>query len=222
MPWKDIELEEIYERMIQITRTSESIQGGRDQIVQTIKSIYDGLEVPALIEVHPEKLNQQFARWIGRLLLKEPLPDGIRSLYFGLFEALYVYYFFFRERCIELYVSGSRELPAAKNWTCENSYWPNGRYSKIFIDNKIYKSITKIAEPIEFELNILVLGTLAMLLIKFNARLMYETVRKDLWIGCGFDAGDTFILGKLSAQGIDLSQMKATGYFIDLKPLSLK
>jgi len=32
--------------------------------------------------------------------------------------------------------------------------------------------------------------------------------------------GDTFVLGKLSATGLDLNEMKATGYFIDSKPFS--
>ena len=84
-------------------------------------------------------------QWLSRLFKKEPPPDNINGLWFGLFNPAGL---FGRPSC-RMYVSGSSGFDPrsdSNEWVCQLSWMPRGRYSKSRVLKDIYRSVEPMSD----------------------------------------------------------------------------
>ena len=124
------------------------------------------------------------AEQIKRTVLAEPIPDGVRSLYFGLFDEVAA-----GSEQTGYYISGwSGENP--EQWDGEEPrYWPNGRYMISDWLNDIRREAVHKRDSVHREREVLeyaVTFGAAAILSRFAAR----SLCLGLPIFVGFDSGD--------------------------------
>jgi hypothetical protein len=84
-------------------------------------------------------------KWLSRLLKKEPPPDNINGLWFGLFNPTS----FLGNPSCQMYIGGSAGFDPrsdSNEWVCDLSWTPNGRYSKSRVLRDIYRSVEPITD----------------------------------------------------------------------------
>jgi len=87
-----------------------------------------------------EQVTDGLTQWLSRLFKKEPPPDNINGLWFGLFNPASL----FGKPSCQMYVSGSSGLDPesdSNEWVCQLSWTPRGRYSKSKVLKDLYRSV---------------------------------------------------------------------------------
>ena len=118
-------------------------------------------------------------------------------MYFGIFTSIEN-----NKEYITIYLSGSKTSPIedSEDWNVESSYFP-----KFYMIPSFFEKIKSSNSELNGELEILVYNGILNLLIIENIESYKEYIIKssnEIYIGCGFDSGDTYILGKLSNEGL--------------------
>jgi hypothetical protein len=92
-----------------------------------------------------EKDAENLAKWLKRLWKKEPPPDDINGLWFGLFNPSSKK----REVTCQMYVGGSATFdPSSESneWVCDLTWLPEGRYSSSDILGELYRDVEAITK----------------------------------------------------------------------------
>lgn len=137
------------------------------------------------------RLKEEFRDFLRKTLKENPLPRDIKGLSFGLFTMAEG-----GDDLTTLYLCGSTRIPPADDdWAVGPEYFP--RYYCVFIDfesiNEKY-SMTGDQEVLVFN------GITNLLIINIIGEFRSDILRKRdvMYVGAGFDEGDTYIIGKLT------------------------
>lgn len=96
----------------------------------------DSKFLKALRKLDSNKEQQRLKKWLGAALEKEPPEDDIVAFWFGLFNTGDAS----GPTSVELYIAGSTEQPGEDpDWAVDPEYWPERRYSKSRLLEKIYR-----------------------------------------------------------------------------------
>ena len=152
-----------------------------------------------------------FSRWVLNLIKYEPHKKNIKSIWFGLFDAIYDDF-----ETVELYITGSTITPDEDiyDWSCvtDDSYWPDDRYARFNLFYNISNAIQCVdsCNTDIYHLKIVIFCSLTFLLIINGIDDIKDKLldgRNELFIGCGFDNMYFYMYGKLTCEGlIDLKE----------------
>lgn len=183
------------------------IKTGYEQIKQVL--IDNNLPV---VDIDIEELKKEFDKWLSEVIAKEPIPQNIKSIYFGLATMTFPEIDLGKEKTT-VYIAGSKITPEQdSDWACDTEYFPNRRYLLLRDFDKIDRTI-KSNNNLRGDYEVMVFNGLLNLivinsLLKFKERLLtYEDKklglfktnkkRNTLYLGAGFDSGDVYLLGEL-------------------------
>ncbi len=154
---------------------------------------------------------RDFQDWLIEILEKEPIPNNIKSIYFGIATMSFPEVDNGKEKTT-VYIAGSKMTPTEDaDWVCDTAYFPNRRYLLLDDFEKIdkLKSEKKLSgdyEVLVFNglLNLLVLNSVNNLKYEFltyqDKKLgifKIEKRRVSLHFGAGFDSGDVYLFKEL-------------------------
>ena len=163
------------------------------------------------IDIDIEKTKNHFTNWLLKTIDKNPIPQNIISLYFGLTTL--------SDKEIEktaIYLAGSTISPEEdEDWACETEYAPQNNYLFLSEFAKI-DELKKENKEIDGEYEVLAFVGMTNLLIqnvlKDNANLLLTTQQKvfglfkkttqreKLYVGAGFDSGDIYLLDTITGK----------------------
>lgn len=155
-----------------------------------------GLELINSLEL--EKLNEEFNDFIVQTIIKNEIPPNLKAINIGLFTSIEK-----NKESITLYLSGSdiSLIDDSFDWNVEPIYFP-----KFYFTPTYFEMIKNTNTNIDANLEILLFNGILNLLIINNVDLLKSNFLKnnnELYLGSGFDSGDTYILGLLSKKGLN-------------------
>jgi hypothetical protein len=159
-----------------------------------------------------ERLEAEFNEGVRTILNSQPVPSHIKSLYFGMVTISDPVYNKGIDTTI-VHFMGSSSMPESDtDWACagDDSFLPESRYFS-FTDFCLLDELIKnngwdgVMEVLLYNgiLSLLVINNIENhrnFLLRTSLFSQDESTR-DLYVGCGFDSGDTFILGKITPNG---------------------
>ena len=158
-----------------------------------------------------EKTKNEFTNWLLTTLKRNPIPQDIVSLYFGLTTLV--------DNDFEkttIYLAGSTRTPEEdEDWACETEYTPQNNY--LFLSE--FAKIDELKNEniaINGEYEVLVFVGMTNLLIqnalkdtakellttkqKVLGLFKKTTQREKLYIGSGFDSGDIYLIDSITGK----------------------
>jgi hypothetical protein len=143
-------------------------------------------------------------QWLKRLMKKEPPPDDINGLWFGLHNPVLDD----AEPSCQMYVGGSSAFDpgsVSNEWVCQLSWRPKGQYSSSELLTELYRSVEAITKNQVSYLGepFLCHGYLALLVSNWcngpmRATLLGDAVVRAIVIG--HDSGDFYRMAVLVAE----------------------
>lgn len=204
-------MDTVFDYLAYIVQKRPDFSEGKRQLLAFIRNLFPEYDFKTIEELDLIHLESGFHYWIIKVLRNEPHSKNVKSIWFGLFEALYEDY-----KTVELYLMGSTVTPEEDkyDWACvdEDSYWPDERYAKFDIFRHLYEPLQNIDtyKSQIGDLKVLIFCSLIYLLVINGIEDIKEIVldgRNELYIGCGFDDMDFYMYGKLTSSGlIDLKE----------------
>ena len=190
---KEIEWELVDSLLKKQIKNKVSIQNGINEIKKLIN--FDNSTL--ITDSELEKLINEFNSFTKKVLKENELPKDIKGLYFGIFTSIDN-----NTEYITIYLSGSRTSPIedSEDWNVEPIYFP-----KMYMIPSYFEKIKSSNSELNGVLEVLIYNGILNLIILENIETYKENIIKfsnDIYIGCGFDSGETYILGKLTEQGL--------------------
>ena len=190
---KEIEWELVDSLLKKQIKNKVSIQNGINEIKKLIN--FDNSTL--ITDSELEKLINEFNSFTKKVLKENELPKDIKGLYFGIFTSIDN-----NTEYITIYLSGSRTSPIedSEDWNVEPIYFP-----KMYMIPSYFEKIKSSNSELNGVLEVLIYNGILNLIILENIETYKELIFKssnEIYIGCGFDSGDTYILGKLTEQGL--------------------
>jgi hypothetical protein len=161
-------------------------------------------EIDLLVNIDESRMQDEFEEWVKFVLSKQKIPSKIKSIYFGLFTMVDPEINEGKETTT-IHLMGSTFTPIEdEDWASDPEFTPENRYMVltdfIAIDNNVKQRRTT-----DGALNVLIYnGILNLLLINSIKNLipLFLGNHKSIYIGCGYDEGDPYVIGKLSNSGL--------------------
>lgn len=154
--------------------------------------------------VDDKRLQIEFNNWLSGILKQQPIPQHIKSTYFGLFSMVDLN--ISDKEITTIHFCGSPFTPIeGDDWACEveTSFFPENRYAIltdfILLDEKINLISAKAqAEVLVFN------GLLNLLLLNLpeTTGKLFLSKHPTLFIGAGYDGGGTYVLEELARDGL--------------------
>jgi hypothetical protein len=166
-----------------------------------------------LQDLETNRLGTEFNDWMIRVLNTQLIPLYIKSVYFGIFTIIDPRYNGGVDTTA-VHFMGSSSIPEDNvDWACEDtgSFLPESRYM-VFTDFSLLDVLVK-EKALDGSIEVLLYNGIVSLLVinnieKHSGLLLRtsfispkESYRDSLCVGCGFDSGDAFILGKITGNG---------------------
>lgn len=149
--------------------------------------------------IDKERIQSQFSYWLTELLKQEPIPRQIKSIYFGLFSMVDPNNA--KNGITTIHFTGSPFTPKEDDdWACEvdNSFLPENRY--LVLDDFVILDENINSIDVDAEVEVLAFNGVLNLLILHcieKTRKLFLSNHKTLYIGSGYDSGDTYVIGRL-------------------------
>ncbi|BCY28742.1 hypothetical protein KK2020170_16100 [Flavobacterium okayamense] len=190
---REIEWELVDSLLKKQIKNKVSIQNGINEIKKLLN--FDNKNL--ITESELEKLINEFNSFTKKVLKENYLPNDIKGLYFGIFTSIDN-----NKEYITIYLSGSIISPMedSEDWNVEPIYLP-----KMYMIPSYFEIIKSSNVELNGELEVLIYNGILNLIILENIETYKENIIKssnEIYIGCGFDSGETYILGKLTQQGL--------------------
>ena len=190
---REIEWELVDNLLKKQIKNKVSIQNGINEIKKLLN--FDNKNL--ITESELEKLINEFNSFTKKVLKENHIPNDIKGLYFGIFTSIDN-----NKEYITIYLSGSKTSPMedSEDWNVEPIYFP-----KMYMIPSYFEKIKSSNTELNGELEVLIYNGILNLIILENIETYKENIIKssnEIYIGCGFDSGDTYILGKLTEQGL--------------------
>ncbi|RKS02875.1 hypothetical protein [Flavobacterium sp. 102] len=163
---------------------------------QTILNLDKNIEL--ITNAESDELKSELNSFMKKVLDENKLPDNVKALSFGIFTSIVD-----KKESITIYLSGSGKTPKEdfNDWNVDPIYFP-----KYYLIPKYFESIKSQNYELNGDLEVLIYNGILNLLIINNIEFFKNeilTSNKDIYIGSGFDSGDTYLLGKLTETGIN-------------------
>ncbi len=150
------------------------------------------------------RMQEEFKDWLSEVFAKQDIPKKIKSIYFGLFTMADPE-FNSGQETTTIHVCGSTSTPDEDgDWACEAEWMPDNRYIVLTdfmtLDNNVKSKVES-----DGALEILIFNGLLNLLVINSVDTMRKLLlenRKKLILGAGYDEGEPYIIGNLTATGI--------------------
>jgi hypothetical protein len=189
-----IDWEEVDELLKKHIQSRSTVEQGIEDIRQFLSK---GNNQKLVEGINISQLTEEFNDFVQKTLLENPLPANIKSISFGIFTM--------KEKGRELttfYLCGSDRTPVEDelDWAVDPAYFPTSYCVPKDFDriNKKYPRLSGDEEVLVFNgiLNLLVINHIK----DYSDHLLKS--RDSLYVGAGFDAGDIYVLGQFTRQGI--------------------
>jgi len=155
------------------------------------------------VNLDQRRMQDQFNEWLS-IASKKNIPKHIKSIYFGLFSMVDPDN---EDNGITtIHFCGSPVTPQDDDdWACEvpKSFFPGERY--LVLDDFIILDENTKALDVDPDVEVLVFNGLLNLLVLNSVTTVLKKIlanHKEVYLGTGFDAGDTYVLGRLTEKGI--------------------
>ena len=146
----------------------------------------------------------EFENWLVQTITNDPLPISVKSLWLGLTDNS-------KDDTgntpdIQLQIRGSKFLPTTKpnDWFNKDLWDASGKNSEI----KAFKTISNSIKNYPVEAGLIqnyLMMILAVMLIQNGFDIIkheFLIYQKELTIGCGFENGERYVVGKLTEDGL--------------------
>jgi len=143
------------------------------------------------------RLKSEFFQFVEKTLGENPIPNNIRSICIGLFTMSDN-----GKEGTTLYLCGSITTPFEEtlDWNVDPAYFPKYYFVPNDFEaiNKSYPDMSGDQEVLVFNgiVNLLIINTIK----EFEKYLLKK--QNTIYLGAGFDSGDTYILGQLTKEGL--------------------
>jgi hypothetical protein len=111
-----------------------------DEVAPECKSMWDRLR-----NLEYDSDAENLTNWLSRLLRREPPPENVNGLWFGLYNPILED----GKPSCQMYVSGSSGFDPGSSlneWACDISWFPEGRYSPSEVLKELYRRVDSITE----------------------------------------------------------------------------
>ena len=162
-------------------------------------------------------------KWLTTVLANEPPPPSIKAFWFGLFLPV--------DDCgrvsLGLYVCGSKTFDRKDetfDWASSPAYFPEGRYAQSAVLKAIYKHSQKASALSSALQEIIGVGFVAISVAQIcreEPKAIFGTAKKR-HIAAGFDSGDGFLVGAVTAEGFQPAVHREVNHLKPLKPTRSK
>lgn len=161
----------------------------------SIDKVFDNLD--------QQRMHDQFNEWLSAILT-EKIPKHIKSIYFGMFSMVDPDNE--DNEITTIHFCGSPMTPQEDDdWACEvpKSFFPAERY--LVLDDFIILDENIKALDADADVEVLVYNGLLNLLVLNSFTTVLKKIplnHKEVYLGTGYDSGDTYVLGRLTEKGI--------------------
>ena len=147
--------------------------------------------------INLSNLKSEFFQYLENAFKWNPIPNNIKSIYFGLFTMDDN-----GKKVTTLYLSGSITTPFKDtlDWNVDPAYFPKYYFvpNDFITINETYPKLSGDQEVLVFNgiVNLLIINTIR----EFEKYLLKK--QNVIFLGAGFDSGDTYVLGQLTKEGL--------------------
>lgn len=201
---KPEEKEKFKEYISQIIVKKPDFDDSKKLLIDGIKKFMPDYSPNSLKSVDFDRTLIEFENWLVQTITNDPIPSSVKSLWLGLNDNS-------KDDSggppeIQLQLIGSKFLPENKpnDWFKSDLWDASGKNSEI----KAYKTISNTIKNYQ-ELQPLILNYLMICLTIILIQNGFDLIKhefliyqRSLIIGCGFEAGDIYIVGNLTEDGM--------------------
>jgi hypothetical protein len=179
---------------------------GKKAIMDALKKFIPEYNPNSLKTVDFDRTLIEFENWLVQTITNDPLPSSVKSIWIGLFDGS-------KDETgatpeIQMCIKGSKYLPDLKpNDWFKNDLWDaSGKNSEIKAFKTISNTLKNFPNDSVYIQNVLMLSLVLLLCQNGFDIIQHEFLiyQKELFIGCGFEAGPQYVVGKLTENGVNL------------------
>jgi len=190
-----------------IINTKPDIEEGKRLIFEAVKQIIPAYNITSLKGLDFDRTLIEFENWLVQTITTDPLPISCKSLWFGLADTTN------KEDAatgvggeIQMTLKGSKYLPQTrpKDWFKKDLWDATSKTSEIKAFKTISNSLKNYTEDAQ-DIQSLVMVSLAVVLIINGFDIIkheFLIYQNSLTIGCGYETGTHYIVGKLVEDGM--------------------
>jgi len=191
--------------ILNIIKTKPDFDVSKKLLIDGIKKFMPEYNPTSLKSIDFDRTLIEFENWLVQTITNDPIPSSVKSIWIGLNDNSKDETVSLPE--IQLQIVGSKFLPDNKpdDWFKNDLWDATGKNSEI----KAYKTISNTIKNY-LDLQPLILNYLMMTLTVILAQNGFDIIKhefliyqKSLVVGCGFENGERYIIGKLTEDGIE-------------------
>lgn len=192
------------------------IDTGKAMIFKAVNDIIPSYNISALKGMDFDRTLIEFENWLVQTITADPLPISVKSIWFGIIDTTT------KEDAqasngnalvpkviqseFQLTVKGSKYLPQTKpkDWFKKDLWDATGKTAEIKAYKTISNSLKNYPEEAS-DIQVLMFTALSVLLIINGFDIIkheFLIYQNSLVIGCGFETGQHYIIGKLTEDGM--------------------
>ncbi|GAB1372647.1 hypothetical protein MASR1M45_27100 [Candidatus Kapaibacterium sp.] len=190
-----------------LINTKPDIEEGKKMIFDAVKQIIPAYNIASLKGLDFDRTLIEFENWLVQTITTDPIPISVKSLWFGLADTTN------KEDAatgvggeIQMTIKGTKYLPQTrpKDWFKKDLWDASSKTSEIKAYKTISNSLKNYADDAQ-DIQSLVLVSLTVLLIINGFDIIkheFLIYQNSLVIGCGYETGNQYIVGKLVEDGM--------------------
>lgn len=174
----------------------------KKELIEVIKKVMPTFNLAALKAVDFDRTLIEFENWLVQTITEDPLPGSVKSIWFAITDSS-------KEDApseIQLVVKGSKQTPETKpnDWYAVDLWDAAGKSSEIKAFKTISNAIKNNPDEADMLLNF-VMPAFTIILINSGFDIIkheFIIYYPQIYVGCGFDGGKQYIVGKITEDGI--------------------
>lgn len=198
---------QIDEFIARIIKLKPDVEEGKKEIFDGVKQIIPGYNIASLKGLDFDRTLIEFENWLVSTITTDPLPISVKSLWFNLADTTN------KEDAttgiggeIQMTLRGSKYLPQTrpKDWFKKDLWDATGKTSEIKAFKTISNSLKNYPDDAQDIQSLVMVSLAAVMIINGFDIIKHEFLiyQNTLTIGCGYDTGTQYIVGKLGEEGI--------------------
>jgi hypothetical protein len=200
-------MEAVFDKVKEIVAKDVTVAAGMKEIITFCKKNYEhadwmkfnGLEYDETSEIN---------NWIENVLKNDPIPPKINGLWFGLYNPCNDD----GEASADIYIAGNDGFDKDDEdgeWAVDPKYFPETRYLKSKILDKIYQIAYSYEDGLENTAEYALCFAYGCLITKYllvkYSKSIISSKTKSIGVAVGFDSGDFLVIGELNKDGFTIS-----------------
>ncbi len=200
-------IKKIDEFIISLINKKPDIEEGKRLIYDAIKQIIPIYNISSLKGLDFDRTLIEFENWLVQTVTSDPLPISCKSIWFGLADVTN------KEDAttgvggeIQMTIKGTKYLPQTrpKDWYKKDLWDATSKTAEIKAFKTISNSLKNYTEDAQDIQNLVLVSLAALLIINGFDIIKHEFLiyQNSLVIGCGYETGNQYIVGKLVEDGL--------------------